>query len=424
MNAAILFLGSTLVVLVVVQLGVGVYLSILCVAPGSRQQRLSLRLLEKRIEAANDMRAQQIKGAPAWNGYRSFFVDRKGTEANGVCSFYLVPHDHKPLPSFRPGQFLTFRLDIPTKNKPVIRCYSLSDSPHANYYRVTIKRVGSPPGDDAAPPGLVSNYFHDEIHEGDFLDVRAPAGQFTLDPNDPRPAVLIGGGIGITPLLSMLNTMIGLKSDREMWLFYGVRNGVEHAWKQHLRDLSQEHPNIHVVVCYSQAGGDDVEGMDYDHQGHIGVELLKKYLGSSNYLFFLCGPPGMMSSLTKQLTDWGVPKANVHSEAFGPASVKAKAAATKKPEPADTEESSITITFAKSQKKCKWMNSVASLLELAEENGAAIDAGCRAGNCGTCEVAVKSGRVGYSQEPEFPDLKEGCCLACIGIPHEDVTLDA
>jgi ferredoxin-NADP reductase len=150
------------------------------------------------------------------------------TAPQSICSFYLVPEDKQPLPVFKPGQFLTFRLDVPApdgKAEQITRCYSLSDAPHAGYYRVSIKRVPAPAG-STYPPGRSSNYFHDHIQVGDQLQVRAPGGHFHIDRSD-APVVLIGGGIGITPVLSMLNWCVAEQSGREVWLYYGVRNSSE-----------------------------------------------------------------------------------------------------------------------------------------------------------------------------------------------------
>ncbi|MFA5187532.1 MAG: FAD-binding oxidoreductase, partial [Patescibacteria group bacterium] len=124
---------------------------------------------------------------PAWNGFRSFRVDDREIEdgTRSVCSFYLVPVDKLPLPSFKPGQFLTFRLDIPKPDgsgtEQITRCYSLSDAPQADHYRVSIKRVPPPPKSDH-PPGRSSNFFHDHVQVGTTLQVRAPSGHFYLEP--------------------------------------------------------------------------------------------------------------------------------------------------------------------------------------------------------------------------------------------------
>ena len=98
-----------------------------------------------------------------------------------VCSFYLQPHDEKPIPGFDPGQFLTFQLNIPAQPKAVVRCYSLSDAPRPDMYRVSIKRVPPPRDNPDAPPGLSSNHFHDNVKVGDILDVKEPSGRFFLD---------------------------------------------------------------------------------------------------------------------------------------------------------------------------------------------------------------------------------------------------
>ncbi|MBK6907564.1 MAG: hypothetical protein IPH08_10960 [Rhodocyclaceae bacterium] len=145
--------------------------------------------------------ASEPASVAAWGGFRNFRVDRKEIEdgAQSICSFYLVPEDKQPLPAFKPGQFLTFRLDVPApdgKTEQITRCYSLSDAPRQDFYRVSIKRVPAPTG-SAYLPGRSSNYFHDHVQVGEVLQVRAPGGHFHIDSSD-APVVLVGGGIGIT----------------------------------------------------------------------------------------------------------------------------------------------------------------------------------------------------------------------------------
>ena len=357
----------------------------------------------------------------SWQGWRKFEVARKDPEGGDICSFYLTPHDNRPLPPFNPGQFLTFQLNVPGQRKPVIRCYSLSDSPGIpENYRVSIKRVPPPRDKPDAPPGLSSNFFHDTINEGDILDLKAPCGAFYLDMSKNTPVVLIGGGIGLTPVLSMVNAIIRSGSRREVHFFYGVRNGAEHIMKDHLKEIDRENPNVHMHVCYSAAKDDEVEGEDYQHAGRVGVDLFKEVLESNNYDFYMCGPPPMMTSLTEGLAEWGVPDAKVHFEAFGPASAKKTAP------PAAAEAAagaSITVTFDKSGVSVPWTGEAGSLLDLAEDNDVTMESGCRAGNCGTCVTAIKSGDVTYLHEPgEMP--RGGTCLACITVPKGDITLDA
>lgn len=363
----------------------------------------------------------------AWNGFRKFRVSKKQIEAKDQCSFYLTPHDGRPVPPFRPGQFLTFRLDVPDQKKPIIRCYSLSDCSRPDYYRVTIKRV-PPPRDTDHPPGLSSNFFHDSIEEGQILDVRAPGGHFFLDTTRSTPVVLIGGGIGLTPVLSMVNHIVETGSKRETWFFYGVQNGEDHAMKEHLRKIDEEHDNIKICVVYSRPReGEDVEGRDYKYKGRVGADLFREVLPSNNYDYYFCGPPPMMNTLFEGLREWDVPEDHIHYEAFGPATVSKKKDADKATEKAPSAVSetatSIIVNFAKTGKEIAWDPDIGSLLDLAEDNDIPIDSGCRAGNCGTCETAIKSGDVDYLSEPgEAPE--GGTCLACISVPKGPITLDA
>ena len=126
-------------------------------------------------EIVDRQRVKKEIEAGAWNGYRKFRVSKKQIEAKDQCSFYLTPHDGRPVPPFQPGQFLTFRLDIPDQKKAVIRCYSLSDSSRPNNYRVTIKRV-PPPRDSDHPPGLSSNFFHDQCGGGRDIGCQSAGG--------------------------------------------------------------------------------------------------------------------------------------------------------------------------------------------------------------------------------------------------------
>lgn len=379
-------------------------------------------------EIVERTRIHREKEEGAWNGYRKFRVSKKVEEARDICSFYLTPHDGRPVPTFEPGQFLTFRLDIPNQTKPTIRCYSLSEAPKPAYYRVTIKRIPPPRDKPEMPAGLSSGYFHDLVDEGKILDVRAPSGHFFLDPARQSPVVLIGGGIGLTPVLCMLNHIVDTGSHRETWFFYGVRHGDEHAMKDHLRRIGEEHENIKIVIVYSDPReGKDVEGVDYDYSGHVGVNLFKKLLPSNNYHFYFCGPPPMMNSLFEGLREWNVPEEHIHYEAFGPATVtkkkEADQAAHKAPAATTDMAPAIQVTFSRSGKTVAWAADASSLLDFAEANGVAIDSGCRAGNCGTCATALSSGEVEYLSEPgEMPDT--GSCLTCISVPKNSVTLDA
>lgn len=387
-----------------------------------QQQTMALEteVLKTRIQQIKDRAAADVNDTKsAWSGFRKFRIVKKVQETKSICSFYLSPHNGRPLPGFLPGQYLTFQLDIPGQTKPVIRCYSLSDSPyHPGRYRVTIKQVGPPADNPKAPPGLGSSFFHDTLNERDIVDVKAPGGHFHLNMNQTTPVVLLAGGVGITPLLSMLNAITEMGMKRETWFFLGVQNKEEHPMKEHLETAAKENENVHLHVCYSKPGPSDVKDQDYRHGERVTIDLLKRVLPSNNYDFFICAPPPMVKALRGDLAEWGVPKKNIHFEAFGSETVKKCKVEEKVKEAAPME-----VTFAKSGKTFPWDSKMNSLLDFAEAKGITIDSGCGGGGCGTCQTAVKKGGVNYLKEPGF-DPEGGSCLPCISVPKENLTLDA
>jgi hypothetical protein len=420
--AALQASGLAIVGLALAQAGAGLAATLLRRLRQARFDRRDARLFEERARAQlQAAEAAREKQELSWTGLRKFTIARKVPEAEGVCSFYLEPHDGKPLPPFEPGQYLTFQLHIPGQTKHVVRCYSLSDSPYRrDHYRVTIKKLPPPRDNPEAPPGLSSAFFHDQLQEGDTVDVRAPNGHFYLDRTRETPVVLIAGGVGLTPMVAMLNAICDSGSEREVWFFYGVRHGGEHAMQDHLAELDRAHPNVHVVTFYSAPREGDVQGRDFTYEGHVSVDAMRELLGSTNYDFYLCGPPPMMQLVTEGLEAWGVPDKAINYEAFGPATVK------KSPQSEAAQEAAaegVEVTFARSGKSCTWDHAAGALLDLAEANGVDMDSGCRGGNCGTCLTAIKEGEVAYLSEPGVPP-EAGSCLTCIAVPKGKLVLDA
>jgi ferredoxin-NADP reductase len=414
--------GFALLAGLLLWLGLEISRLLLRISGEGRQQRVALEKLRAQLQETKlrCREAEQVQSG--WNGLRKFTVAKKTPECDDVCAFYLKPHDGRALPAFKPGQYLTFQLDLPGRDKPLVRCYSLSDSPHQkDYYRVTIKKEKAPPDKPGVPPGTSSSYFCDVLKEGDILNVKAPTGHFCLDMAKTNPIVLLAGGVGITPLLSMANAIAASGTKREAWFFFGARNGREHIHKAELEKLAAENENIHLHVCYSKPGEKDVKGRDYQHEGRVDTELLKQLLPSNNFEYYLCGSGAFMKSLTDGLEAWGVPDKDVYFEAFGPATVKKKAAV---PTPEETVHlQKVMVTFARSNKTVRWEPSAGNLLEFAAAQGVKIDSGCCAGGCGTCVVAIKSGAVDYLKKPDA-EPEAGSCLTCICRPKNDLVLDA
>ncbi len=371
--------------------------------------RGEIALLGERLETVRSKRKAVEKGPTAWNGIRKFDVIKKVREKGGIYSFYLTPHDRKlPLPPFRPGQFLTFNLKI--NGKAVARCYSLSDSPKHDYYRVSIKRCLAP-RDSAFPEGVASSYFHDHVNENDILDVKAPAGGFAIDPAEGGPIVLSGSGVGLTPVLSMMNALVEINSRRETWFFYGVRNSSEDMIAEQVKEWrALNKSNFHIHICYSSPSDSDVLGEDYDHESRVDIALLKSQLPSNNYNFYTCGPGPMMQGLRDGLTEWGVPEENVHDEAFIAVRKVVEVGASK-------------VELKKSEKTIQVSGEATHLWDLANDAGVEIPYICLDGKCGTCQTAIVSGKVKNIKTPEFK-AEAGCCLPCICLPDGDLVLDA
>ncbi len=358
--------------------------------------------------------------------YRSFVVDRKEPDSETITSFYLIPEDGAALPEFLPGQFLTFELSIPGQSKPVLRTYSLSDSPNPDYYRVSIKREPAPPNRPDLTPGLSSNYFHDEVGIGTTLRVGAPRGKFHLDPDSERPVVLLSAGVGLTPMISMMNTIVQSGARRPVWFLNGARDGREHAMGAHIRRMAEDNENVQAHIRYSQPGSADIEGRDYDSRGRIDIALLKQVLPFDDYDFYLCGPTPFMRSLYCGLLSLNVSEERIHYEFFGPASVLKEDAKPIGPAKAPTAETElaggIQVSFARSGVTAAWDPDCESILDLAERHGLNPDYSCRSGICHTCMCTVVEGEVEYLEEP-LGEPDRGCALICCSRPRTNLVIE-
>jgi hypothetical protein len=233
--------------------------------------------------------------------------------------------------------------------------------------------------------------------------------------------VLICGGIGITPMMSMLRWRLDEQPDRVIHLFHCVRNGREHAFKPTLEDLARSHPNFHLNLVYSKPDPDDRQGRDFQHAGYVNVDLLKRVLPQASYDFYVCGPPPMMASLLPALRAWGVPEGSIHFEAFGPASAQPAAGVSQ--DSRSIGSAQWDIKFRRSGRTLRWDGRDASLLDFAERHGVAVESGCRSGSCGSCETKLVSGEVRYARKPDH-DISPGYCLLCVGVPDSSLVLEA
>ena len=369
-------------------------------------------LLSKRDEAI----VRNLSRSRDWTGFRSFRVTRKEREADNVTSFHLRPHDGRSVAAYLPGQFLTFRFHDEAEREPTVRCYSLSRAYAQDQdYRVTIKRLVPPP--DAAtdtPGGKASTWFHNRIGVDSVVEVAPPSGHFTLDLAVGRPVVFIAGGIGITPFLAMMEHMEAHEPGRETWLFHGVRNRDERVMVDELRRWAAK-PGFHVVRCYSDLREPDPALKEFEEEGHVTIDLLRRRLPSSNYEFYVCGPPPMMTQIMDGLRDWGVPSGSIHFEAFSADTVREIGMASL----SAGQAGSCEVSFRGSGRRLEWDQESGTILELAERNEIFLPSGCRAGSCGTCAAPVLRGSFVYLSKPEAR-VDDGSCLVCISVPCEDI----
>lgn len=354
--------------------------------------------------------AQRLRAAELATRWRPYSVTRIVEESATVRSFHLRPADDAGLLPHAAGQHLPIRVALPGADKPVIRTYTLSRPPSDGEYRISVRRAGA-----------VSAHLHDTVRVGDIIEARAPGGAFTLDVAASRPAVLLAGGIGITPLLAMLGHVVyeGLRRQaiRPTTLFYATRDAHDRPFQQELDALARAGRGaIRVIRVVSRTDGAQA-GQDYDATGRIDMALLSQHLAFNDYDFYLCGPPGFSQSLYDGLRHVNVADDRIHAEAFGPAALTRTASAASR---SDTPKAvpatqSVPVIFTASLKEARWEPASGSLLDLAEARGLAPEFSCREGSCGTCKTRLLAGAVAYPVPPSAA-VAEDEVLICCAVP--------
>jgi ferredoxin-NADP reductase/DMSO/TMAO reductase YedYZ heme-binding membrane subunit len=346
------------------------------------------------------MRVLTPRPAPA---FRPFRVVALTHESATVLSLTLVPDDKRPIAPHLPGQFVPVRLDGLT------RTYSLSAAPGGGRYRISVKREAG---------GAMSERLHERVAVGDVLELGRPAGRFVLDEQRARPVVLLSAGIGVTPVLAMLDALAAARSERSVWWIHGARCGSEHPFRDEVRARLARLPGGHAYVSYSRPD-------PWDEPGPTGRLTAATVVGLGVPLdadFHLCGTPSFVGDLTSGLLEAGVAPADITSESFGggaptPAPGVRAATATTATGPTSA------IAFARSEVSTTWDGSFTSLLDLAEAHAVPNAASCRVGACHGCRATVLSGEVHHDPEPLAPP-PAGSALLCCARPRGDLVLDA
>ncbi|CAO3440694.1 2Fe-2S iron-sulfur cluster-binding protein [Azospirillum endophyticum] len=355
--------------------------------------------------------AARLQAAELSKNWRPYRVTKIVDETPTIRSFHLQPADGAGLLPHAAGQHLPIRMTVPGSDKPIVRTYTLSAAPSDGLYRISVKREG-----------LVSRHLHDTISVGDVIEARAPDGNFTIDPYGTRPAVLLAGGIGITPLLAMLRHIVyeGLRKQRmrPTILIQAARSKSDRPFEREIADLVNAAQGAvkWIRVLSDPAQGE--EGIDYDTAGRIDMALLTRFLPFDDYDFYLCGPPSFTQALYDGLRSRNIADERIHAEAFGPSSLKrtldAGAAVSVRPPPSTKP---VPVAFMDSMKEDRWTPTSGTLLELAEARGLTPEFSCREGSCGTCRTKLLKGAVTYIREPTA-SIADGEVLICSAVPAE------
>lgn len=333
-------------------------------------------------------------------------------ETPNVKTFRLLPSsDDRFLPfTFVPGQFLNVAFWI--GGARMNRSYSISSSPNQReYVDLTIRRE---------PRGAVSRHIVDLLKVGDTIEAGGPVGKFTFVGTEADSIVLISGGVGITPMVSISRYLTEQSWPGDIFFIYACRTPADYILADAIAALERENPKLHVAVTMTRPEGTDWKGP----RGHLTKEFLTQTVPDlTSRRIHLCGPIPMMDATKALLAEMGVPPDQLKTEAFGtPKPSPAAAGTTAK---TTAEATGPLVTFSKNNKSSK-MHTDQTVLELSEELGIGIEFSCRVGTCGVCKVKMTSGEVDQEVQDalDADDKTNGIILACQAKPKGDITVEA
>lgn len=259
------------------------------------------------ISVEDDMYNEAETKEGGWEDFKEFTIIKKVEESELITSFYLQPKDQSIVSSYLPGQYISIRVQIPGQEYTLNRQYSLSSAYTPEWYRISVKREG-----DHDPKGQVSTYLHDKLDVGDSIEVSVPAGDFYCNVNEPTPIALISGGVGVTPMNSMLTSIADKNASRPVTFIHAARNKGVHAFAKEVTETMSKLENGKSYVVYEQ---DDANS---EFTGYLNVDMLEKMMDQDS-VCYICGPVPFMEGVIQSLVKIGIPTERIHYEFFGPA---------------------------------------------------------------------------------------------------------
>lgn len=279
----------------------------------------------------------------AGTALRRFVIATRTPESAIITSFKLRPADGVPPARHVAGQHLTLFAEIPGRGR-VKRNYTISAAPDGETYRISVKRE---------PEGLVSRWLHDEAEIGTPLLIAPPGGSFMLPESDERPVVLLSAGVGLTPMVAMLEAAVAERPNLAVHFIHCAQNGRVHAFRDPVRALVAARPNLTATIFYSRPETNDQRGRDYDEDGPLTLDRLAALAPLDEAEIYVCGPLRFLRSFVPGLAARGVPMERLHYEFFGavedlfgdqPAETPASASAAAAPVPAFTARATSGFT--------------------------------------------------------------------------------
>lgn len=337
--------------------------------------------------------------------FQEYIIERITVESTTIKSFYLKLKNGEPVPDFLAGQFINIKVTLPDSDRELIRSYTLSDHPQATYLRLTIKKE---------PNGKVSGYLHDTVKAGDTILLSKPVGNFHLSNEHSNPFVLISGGVGITPMLSMAEYVNSYQPTRHVYFIHSSINKDVQPMLERLLQIKATNINFQLSVSHSDPLENELINIDYDYHGFITKKNIP-IVGNAEY--FVCGPVGFMETMYNYLKELEVSENKIYFEFFG-----VKKGFEKKRILKDSKITSFDIKLTKSNKLISWKEGMGSLLELIESAGLTTASSCRMGTCSACESKLVKGTFNYDPEP-FMETAEGNVLICCAKPTSDIEIE-